>query len=341
MATMQDVARAAGVSLKTVSRVVNGESGVRPETATRVLASIASLEFRPNVAARSLRVGRSLPLLGLVIGDLANPFYSAIARGVEEVAADQGYLVITGSSEEHANREQDLLSTLYRQHIAGLLVVPAADQPELNAAIRVPKVCLDRPSPSGDADAVLLDNRGGAEQGVANLIALGHRRIGVVGDEQSLFTAAERLAGYRAALAVAGIEYDASLVLLGASTAERAETCAYRLLNREDFPSAIFAMNNRACIGVLRAVAARHSPIAVLGFDDLELAGLLPSLHALVVNDPMELGRAGTRLLLARMGGDDSPWRTIVLPTTLVVFGHGSLPGSQTAALSTSGSQVG
>ncbi|MDB5058544.1 MAG: ccpA 1, partial [Chloroflexi bacterium] len=251
METMRDVALAAGVSLKTVSRVVNGEPGVRPETASRVMAAIAKLRFQPNVAARSLRAGNAMPLIGLVIGDLANPFYSGIARGVEEVAAEQGYLVITGSSEEHAARENDLISALCRQHVAGLLVVPARHRVGSEREARIPTVFLDRPSPAGRADTVLLDNLGGAQQGVAYLIAQGHRRIGVVGAGQSLYTAAERLSGYRAALAAAGLSPDDALLSLGAHNVAHAEECAHRILALADPPSAIFAMNNRASVGVL------------------------------------------------------------------------------------------
>ncbi len=320
MATMRDVAAAAGVSLKTVSRVVNGEAGVRPETTQRVQEAITALEFHPSAVARSLRVGQSQPLLGLVIGDLANPFYSGIARGVAEVAAQHGFLVLSGSSEEHANREHDLVHALCQQHIAGLLVVPAGDRASLGAEARMPRVYLDRPAPDKVSDSVLLDNRGGAQQGIAYLVMQGHRRIGVVGDDLSLYTAGERLAGYRAAFATVGLAYDESLFKLGAGTVARAEASACQLLDTTKPPSAIFAMNNRACVGVLHAVIARKAQVAVLGFDDLELADMISALDALIVHDPVEMGRAGARLLLARLAGDGSPQQTVVLPTKLVVY---------------------
>ena len=320
MATMRDVASAAGVSLKTVSRVVNGESGVRPETAERVQAAIATLEFHPSAVARSLRVGQSLPLLGLVVGDLANPFYSGIARGVEEVAARQGFLVVTGSSEEHARREYDLVNALCAQHIAGLLVVPAGDRTEPGSDTRIPKVFLDRPAPDKVSDSVLLDNRGGAQQGIAYLVMQGHRRIGVIGDDMTLYTASERLAGYRAAFAAVGLSCDESLIKLGAWTVVRAEACAHQLLEMARPPTALFAMNNRSCVGVLRAVIAHKAQVTVLGFDELELADMIPAIDALIVHDPVEMGRVGARLLLARLTGDSSPQQTVVMPTRLVVY---------------------
>jgi LacI family transcriptional regulator len=317
---MHDVAAAAGVSLKTVSRVVNGEAGVRQDTAARVRAAVASLHFQPNAAARSLKAGRALPMLGLVIGDVTNPFYSGIARGVEEVAAEHGYLVITSSSEEHAAREHDIVTTLCRQHVAGLLVVPTGRHGISEREARTPTVFLDRPAAHGQGDTVLLDNLGGAERGVRYLIAQGHRRIGVVGDGQSLFTAGRRLDGYRAALEAASIAVDESLLALGAHDASRAEASVHSLLEQANPPSAIFSMNNLACVGVLRAVAAMKSPVAVLGFDGLELAAIMAPLHALVVHDPVSMGRVAARMLFTRLAGDTRPWQTIVLPTTLEIF---------------------
>jgi LacI family transcriptional regulator len=320
MATMNDVAAVAGVSLKTVSRVVNGEAGVRPETAERVQAAIAILGFQPNAVARSLRVGRSLPLIGLVIGDLANPFYFGIARGVEEVAAESGFLVISGSSAEHVSREHDLVTTLGSQHIAGLLVVPVSNRSVPDRDAPMPTVFLDRPAPGRRADCVLVDNQGGAQQGTSYLVMQGHRRIGVVGDEQSLYTTAQRVIGFRTAFANVGLPCDASLVTYGASTVALAEAAAHRLLDLPRPPSALFALNNRACVGVLRAVTARKAAVAVLGFDDVELGDMVPALEALVVHDPVEMGRIATRLLLARLAGDSRPCQRIVLPTKLVVY---------------------
>jgi LacI family transcriptional regulator len=319
-ATMRDVARAAGVSLKTVSRVVNSERGVRLATQVQVRQAISTLDFHPNAAARTLRAGHALPLVGLVIGDLANPFYSGISRGVAEVAAAHDHLVIIGSSEEHRSREVDLLTTLQRQHIAGLLVVPAPDGRGLEGRLPIPLVCLDRPSPRDTSDVVIVDNRQGAARGVADLLARGHRRIGVVGDIQAIFTASERLLGYRAALAEAGVPCDESLLALGASDVARAEAAAGRLLEHPEPPSAIFAMNNRACVGALRAVTARHSSTVVLGFDDMELGGVVPSLYGCVVQDPLEMGRISAGLLFARLAGERGPWRRVVLPTKLVVY---------------------
>ena len=170
---MRDVASSAGVSLKTVSRVVNSEDGVRPATAARVEAAIAQLGFARNDVARSLRHGRA-NALGLVIEDVANPFYSAIARTVEDAAHARNHILITGSCEEDAERERQLVLRLLRRSVDALLIVPAGDdhrylQPELDDGI--PIVFLDRPPRGVEADTVLLDNVGGARAAVAHLLA--------------------------------------------------------------------------------------------------------------------------------------------------------------------------
>src|ERR671934_938311 len=214
---MRDVASTAGVSLKTVSRVVNGEAGVKADTAARVEAAIARLGFARNDVARSLRHGRA-GAIGLVIEDVANPFYSAIARAVEDAAHARGHILITGSCEEDPTRERQLVLRLLRRLVDALLIVPAGSDhryllPELGA--EVPIVFLDRPPRDVDTDTVLLDNVGGARAGVEHLLRQGHERIAFVGDSPELFTAGERLSGYRAALGDAGAEPREELIRTG------------------------------------------------------------------------------------------------------------------------------
>ena len=222
---MRDVAGTAGVSVKTVSRVVNGERGVRADTAARVDAAIGRLGFTRNDLASSLRRGRA-GALGLVIEDVANPFYSAIARAVEDAAQARGHLLITGSCEEDSSRERQLALRLLRRLVDALLIVPAGTEhryllPDLAAG--VPIVFLDRPPGDIEADTVLLDNLGGTRAGVEHLLGLGHERIAFVGDAPHLYTAAERLAGYRAALADAGRSPRDELLRTGSHDAPHAE----------------------------------------------------------------------------------------------------------------------
>jgi LacI family transcriptional regulator len=326
---MNDVAEAAGVSLKTVSRVVNGEAGVGAATAQRVSAAIADLGFRRNDLARSLRRAHASATLGLIIEDLANPFYSTIARAVEEVARRRGYVVITGSSEESGERERELVATLLSRRVDGLLLVPAARdhsylRPELRMGVQV--VFLDRPPGRLEADAVLLDNEGGARAGVDHLLAQGHRRIGLIGDPPELFTLAERVRGYRAALAARGVDFDETLLRLGAHDVAQAEMSARALLQLPDPPTAIFAANNRVSVGALRALKSVDAEVARVGFDVFELADMLPVPVTVVRHDPAELGRRAAELLFARLDGDGGAPQTVILRTELVVRGSGEVP---------------
>src|SRR5687768_1370659 len=201
--TMRDVAERAGVSLKTVSRVINAEAGVAAATAERVGAAIAELGFQRNDLARSLRQGVSSSTLGLVIEDVANPFYSAIAQAVEAAARERGFLLITASCEEDPDRERELVHALLRRRVDALLLVPASHEHGY-LADATPVIFLDRPPVGLEADCVLLDNLGGARRAVEHLLAHGHERIAMVGDTAELYTAAERLAGYHEALREAG-----------------------------------------------------------------------------------------------------------------------------------------
>jgi LacI family transcriptional regulator len=329
---MRDVARAAGVSLKTVSRVVNGEPGVGRATAARVGEAIEALGFHRNEIARSLRPGQASGTIGLVIGDVSNPFYSAIARGVEQVAREHRHMLISASSEDDPGLERDVVLTMSRHRVDGLLIVPAGrggvqDYLERELSIGTPVVFLDRPPTGVAADTILLDNVGGARLAVEHLLAQGHRRIGVVGDAPSFTTVQERLEGYRLALADAGMPVEESLVRLSPHDTAEAESVAGALLEHPDPPTAIFATNNRMSIGVLRALRAGRRRIAVVGFDDFELADMLATPVTVVAHDPGAMGRLGAELLFARLAGDDGPPKRVVLQTTLVVRGSGELRG--------------
>jgi len=318
--TMRHVADMAGVSLKTVSRVINAEGGVTPATAERVTAAIAELGFERNDLAASLRHGRSSSTLGLVIEDVANPFYSAIAQAVEAAARDRGFLLITASAREDAERERELVSALLRRRVDALLIVPAGpDHRYLAASSRA--VFLDRPPHGIEADTVLLDDHGGARSAVEHLIAQGHARIACVADDSELYTVRQRIAGYREALAAAGLAEDPALLQTGNSDVASAQAAVERLLELPDKPTALFTANNRNTIGALHALAGAPDPVALAGFDDFELADLLGI--TVVRADPWKLGEQGAALAFARLDGDDGPPRTITIPTQLVQRGSG------------------
>jgi LacI family transcriptional regulator len=320
--TMKDVARVAEVSLKTVSRVVNGEPNVRPETELRVQRAIAELGFRRNDAARSLRQRHRPRPLGLVIGDVGNPFYSAIARGVEQVLRGREMLLITGSSDEDPERERELIRSLLERRVDGLIVAPAATDHRYllpDIAHGVPIVFIDRPPGRIEADTILLDNAGGVQAAVTHLLELGHERIGFIGDLPSIFTAGERLRGYRAALAAHGVTEDPAIVHLGSHGAESAAVALRELLELPDPPTAMLTGNNRITIGALTELAREHAALALVGFDDLELADLLGRPLTAVAYDAEEFGRHAAALVVRRLDGHEGPPEQLIEPTSLVV----------------------
>ena len=323
---MRDVASSASVSLKTVSRVVNGEPDVRPETAARVEAAIERLGFRRNEVAWSLRNGRA-GAVGLVIEDLKNPFYSAIARAVEDAAHGRGHALLIGSCEEDPARERALVLRLLRRWVDALLIVPAGDDHryllgEQHAG--TPLVFIDRPPRGIEADTVLLDNVGGARAAVAHLIAHGHRRIGFLGETPSVYTTGERLSGYRAALVDAGIGPSDELVAFAAGDRHEA---ARRLmaLDPDVRPTALFCADNRNTVGALRALRDVDKPVALVGFDDFELAELLQTPVSVVRYDTAELGAIAARRAYARIEGHGGLPSVEVVPFELVARGSGEI----------------
>lgn len=323
--TMHDVARIAGVSVTTVSRCINNDRYVRDTTRERIEAAIAELGFLRNDIARTLRPGQATTTIALIIEDVANPFYSGIARGVDEVAQQNGHLLVVGNTELSFERERELLGEMVRRRVDGLLVVPTAhDHSQLHATLAqwAPIVYLDRAPAGVSADTVLLDNRGGARQAVEHLIANKHRRIAYVGGDPEVYTGAQRLAGYRYSLRKAGLPYSPELVSLGHHTVEAARDAVVELLRGRGRPTAIFADNNRMTTGVLQAVAAAGQTVAVAGFDDLELADLLTMQVALVSYRPDDLGRTAATLLFDRIRGEEHPSRKVVIKTSLVLRGR-------------------
>ncbi len=325
-ATMNDVARLAGVSIKTVSRVVNDEPGVHADTAERVVSAIARLGFRRNIGALNLRRGSSTGTIGLVLEDVANPFYSGLTRAAEEVARRFGRQVLTGSSDEDPARERELSLEFCARRVDGLIVVPAGQQhghlmPEI--ASGTPVVFVDRPPGDVVADTVLVDNAAGAAGAVAHLACHGHRRIAFVGDAPAIFTAAERLRGFREGLATAGLRYEERLVAMGPHTADGVATALRRMLAGRSPATALITGNNRITVAALRALATLPTRPALVGFDDFELADLLDPPVSVVALDPGVLGKAAAELLFVRLDGDDSPPRRIVLPVRLIPRGSG------------------
>jgi LacI family transcriptional regulator len=333
-ATIRDVAALAGVGLKTVSRVINGEPGVSPELTARVRDAAERLDFRPNLGARSLRrAGGKTATIGLLLEDVSNPFSAAIHRAIENVARARGVAVFTASVDEDPERERALVQAFVARRVDGLVMVPAGvDQSYLLSEVRagLSLVFLDRPPGYLDADVVLAANQAGAEDAIRHLVAQGHRRIAYFGDLLSISTARERHAGYEAGLREAGIAVDPALVLHDLHSSDLAEAAAADLFRRADPPTAVFASQNLVTIGAVRALqtAGRQHDIALVGFDEVPLADLLEPGLTVVAQDVLAIGRGAVEQLFRRLDGDRSPTVRLVVPTRLIARGSGEIaPG--------------
>jgi LacI family transcriptional regulator len=338
-ATMAQVAALAGVSLKTVSRVINGEPGVTPELTTKVTAAADKLSYRHDVTASSLRrIGRNTLSIGLVLEDVANPFSSSVHRAVEDVAYSHGFLVFAGSSDEDPDRERKLVEVFSGRHVDGMIMLATGtDHSYLSGEFQkeAPIVFVDRPPKQFESDSVASDNEAGSLLGVRHLLASGHRRIGFLGDLSSLSTAESRYQGYVRALKAAKVKPDPRLVRRDLRSIENAEAAVEELLalGSPDDPTnqpltAIFAGQNLLTIGALRVLHARglQNRVALVGFDEVLLSDLLDPGVTVLAQDPQQIGRLAAELLFARLNGDPSPFQHIVVPTKLVQRGSGEIP---------------
>ena len=318
------VAKAAGVSVKTVSRVINNAPYVQQELIDRVLAAVQDLGFRRNGIAHTLRSGNATSTIALIIEDIANPFYSTIAAAAAEVARAHDTLLVTASSEEDSAWEQHLLLDLCSRRIDGLLVVPAGFDHgylRLETQMGLPVVFLDRPAGGLEADTVLLDNRGGAQAGIRRLVEQGHRRIAVLLDSMNVYTMRERVVGAREALVAEGVKLDEALFRDGCRDPEAAAQVVGELLDMPDPPTAFFGTNNRITVGVVGELWRRKSEAAVMGFDDFEFADRMPRPLTVIAYDVRALGWQATELLFRRIEGDRSRTETRTQPTRLVERG--------------------
>jgi DNA-binding LacI/PurR family transcriptional regulator len=334
---MRDVARLAGVSLMTVSRVVNRESGVQPETAAKVERAIRQLGYHRNDAARQLRRhSEPTQTIGLLVDDIANPFFATLARAVEDAARLHSCVVLIGSSNDSLAREREVIGAFCARRVDGVILVPAAGshrflraQQELGVKI----VCVDRPAANLKVDTVLVDNRHGAYEAVRHLIGHGHRRIGYLGDRADIWAVRERYAGFVEALAGEGLDPDPAHIRHGLrGRAEAAEATA-ALLRQPTPPTAIFASNDLVTMGVLDGLQAAgrygHTPVALVGFDEFALADKVTPALTVVAQDPAAIGATAAQLLFARINGDTSSPREVVLLTHLVARGSGEIaPGN-------------
>ena len=317
--TLRDVAALSGVSLKTASRVLNGEPHVSPATADKVRVAAQRLGFRRNAIARDLRAGARSSLVGLIISDLANPFYSRVARGAERRLRASGLQLISASSNEDPALEHTLVAEMLERRVSALLIVTSATDHgylETERRLGLPVVFLDRVPEDVVADTIVLDNEGGVHIAVQHLVERKHRRIGLVGDLVRLVTFRERVAAFELAMKEAGLADWQRYVRAECHDVAAAERAVRELLAIDPPPTALLTTNNLITTGALRALRGVDEPPALVGFDDFVLADVLGV--TVIGHDPERMGELGAEQIVTRLRGADGPARRVRLPTELI-----------------------
>ena len=325
--TIKDVAHRAGVSSATVSRVLSGKPHVRPEISERVMQAAKELNYRPSRVARSLRAQKST-IIGLLISDIMNPFFTSLVRAVEDIASQQGYAVFLCNSDESVEKEAEYIHIMQSENVAGLLITPTK---EWDCPCRImldqdiPVVTLDRTVLDLEVDSVVVDNLGGAEKAVSHLIRQGHERIAAVVATSDKTTGRERLEGYRLAHERHGLPVRPELIFSGVPKKETGRELARQIRMLEPAPTAVFCGNNLLSIGVIGEFQDAQCRIpedfALVSFDDLEWYTLTQPQISAVRQPVYELGRLATELLFERINGSRQPVQRMVLDTELIVRG--------------------
>ncbi|MGE5554391.1 MAG: LacI family DNA-binding transcriptional regulator [Betaproteobacteria bacterium] len=307
MATIQDVARKARVSTATVSRVINESGFVSEELKNKVRQALNELDYRPNSFARSLRKKQSY-LIGLMISDIANPFFTALVRGVEDVVNDSGFNLILCNTDEMEEKERAYVELLCEKRVDGVIMAPAGHSRghvEMFQRYGIPVVFVDRELEGVKVDAVLLDNVKGAQLATTHLISLGHRRIGVIAGRPDISTTWGRLEGYRRALHEQGIEFSPDLVVGSDSRIDGGYRGAQALLSLRERPTAIFATNNLVTIGAMKFMKETGvripADISIVGFDDFESTSIVDPPLTVVAQPTYQIGQTAATTLVKRV----------------------------------------
>ncbi|RJQ84998.1 LacI family DNA-binding transcriptional regulator [Amycolatopsis panacis] len=319
MATISDVAARAGVSTATVSRTLNGKSTVDPELAARVVTAAEELGYQPNGLARNLR-RQETAVLALIISDVENPFFTALARGVEDLAQTSGYSVVLCNADENVDKERRYLDVALQERVAGVVLSPTG--PATNVALLrrlgTPVVAVDRPLAGTDGDQVLVNTHRAARDATRHLMAGGYRRIGCLSGPAGVRTADDRLTGYLDA-----VGEENALYRRASYRAEGARLAAGELLDLATPPDALLIANSTMAIGVLEALATRAlrpgRDVGLVSFDDAPWATLIDPPLTVVAQPAYELGRAAAQLLLARIADHTRPVVTTTMDARLIV----------------------
>jgi LacI family transcriptional regulator len=323
--TITDVARHAGVSPATVSRVLNELSTVDAELAERVRGSMRELGYEPNRAARALRSQRAR-VWGVIISDIENPFFTGMVRGIEDVASDAGHSIVLCNSDGDTAKERQYVSVAIAEQMAGVIVTPASEtETDLTplTARGTEVVCVDRTPLQPDVDAVLLNNREGARRATAHLIEQGYSRIGFIGGPEDVTTARERRAGFRAAHETAKRRVHASYEVEGDFRRDGGYRAMEQLLRKNRKPDAVFVANNMMTVGAIEYLD-RHdirlaTDIGFVAYDEQPWTQLVRPRITVVAQPVYEIGRRAAELLLGRLRDPATPRATVVLDPELRV----------------------
>ena len=330
--TIREVARHAGVGIKTVSRVVNGEPNVAPATAAKVRAAIDELRWEPDAHAANLRrITTRTRSVGLLLGSVANPFSATIHRAIEDVAVHRDVAVFASSLDDDPERELAAVEAFVRRKVDGLILTCIAESQEYLAELvppQLPVVFIDREQSGYPADTVHSDNVGGARLAARHLLGFGHRRLALLIDRREIWTARERERGFLAALDEFGVPAETATIVADLSDQDAAERAVMSLLGSPDAPTAIVSGQNLITVGAVHALRklGRHHDVALVGFDDVELADLMDPGISVVAQRPVEIGRvAADRLFASLDAGERLAPEPIIVPVDLIPRGSGEI----------------
>jgi len=338
--TIRDIARLAGVSVATVSGVLNNKPTVKPKLVDRVKKAMEALDYHPDQVARSLRVRRTCTV-GIVIADVTNPFFTEVIRGVEQEAQSNGYSVILCDSNEDEELERRNLSVLFSRRVDGVLLTPTSSPSAHESRIhqRFPIVLIDR-APLGFKGAVVMtDNFSAAYEGTRHLIQLGHRRIAIISGQLNLSNGLDRLEGFRKALQEERLALPDEYLRQGNFQSEGGYRCGLELMRLPVPPTAIFSCNNKMTLGLMRALGELrvHCPeaVSVLSFDDFEWSAYFTPRLTTIAQPTYEMGKQAMQLLLRKLQatkndgfGDESQDATVRLKAELRVRDSTAAPSS-------------
>jgi LacI family transcriptional regulator len=330
--TSHDVAKKAGVSIATVSRVLNDSPLVTESARRKVLRAVKALNYQPNRAAQRLRAGRS-HVIGLIISDIQNPFFTSIVRGIEDVAHQHGYSLVLCNSDEDPEKEKLYINVMRSEEVAGVILASASEaKPQVDDLItyNIPVVAIDRQVDDRQIDSVMATNIEGARAAVTHLLDLGHRCVGFIGLPLTHTPGKERYEGYQQALRADQLPMSQDFVRISDAKQQGGYESTRDLLTQQPCVTALFVANNLMTLGALEAIRERGlkipDDISIVGFDDMPWANLLQPPLTAIAQPTYELGQRAAELLLGRLKERDKPVTHEKLETRLIVRGSTSQP---------------